>query len=63
MILIGLFLSVGGLMKSNFVIYRILAARSRILWGEGDDVHNFYDVGGALVILFGILFAAGLFDK
>jgi uncharacterized membrane protein len=55
---IGLFLFVSGTMKSQFLIYRLLVARSKILWGA--RVHGFYQVAGILVIAFGILFAFGV---
>ena len=55
---LGLFLFVSGTMKSQFAVYRLLVARSRILWGE--RVHGFYQVAGVLVIAFGILFAVGV---
>jgi len=52
---VGLFLFISGTMKSQFVLYRILVARSKILWGE--RVHGFYQFAGILVVTFGILFA------
>ena len=55
---IGLFLFVPGIVKSQFIIYRLLVARSKILWG--DRVHGFYQVAGILVVAFGILFAVGV---
>jgi len=61
MIAIGAFLSISGFLKSEFTIYKILAARSKILWG--DKVHVFYAVVGILVAIVGILFAAGIFKK
>jgi len=51
----GLFLFVSGTLKSQFIVYRLLVARSKILWGE--RVHGFHQVAGILVIAFGILFA------
>jgi len=51
----GLFMLVCGRLKSEFIIYRLLAARSRILWGE--NVHLFYQVAGAVVTVVGILVA------
>lgn len=57
MVLAGLFLLVCGRMRSNVLIYRLLVARSRILWGE--NVHRFHQVAGAMVIGFGILIALG----
>ena len=51
----GLFMLVCGRLKSEFIIYRLLVARSKILWG--DNVHFFYQVAGAAVIVVGILVA------
>ena len=39
--------------KSEFIIDRLMVARSRILWGEGDAVHRFYQVSG--IIILGVL--------
>ena len=41
--------------ESDFGLYRLLAARSRILWG--DRVHGFYQIAGALMILAGVAIA------
>ncbi len=57
-IMAGLFMLISGLMKSNFVIYRILVARSKILWGE--NVHRFYQISGAIVIVVGVLMTIGI---
>jgi len=46
-----------GYRKSEFVIYRLLVARSKILWVE--KVHGFYQVAGIMVIIFGVLLALG----
>ncbi len=53
----GLFLLVCGTRRSEFVIYRLLMARSRILWGE--QLHRFHQVAGAMVIVFGLLMILG----
>ena len=42
--------------RSEFVVYRLLVARSRLLWG--DRVHSFYLVAGGLMIVAGVLIAA-----
>lgn len=55
---IGLFMLVCGTVKSEFIIYRLMAARSRILWG--DAVHRFHQVSGLIVMILGILWAAGV---
>ena len=53
----GLFMLVCGSLKSKFIIYRLMVARSKILWGE--NVHHFYQITGAIVIVFGALVALG----
>ena len=55
---VGLFLFVSGITKSEFIGYRLLVARSKILWGE--RVHGFYQVAGLLVVIFGVLVATGV---
>lgn len=55
---VGLFMFVSGTTKSDFIVYRLLVARSKILWGE--RVHSFYQAVGVIVVIFGVLFAAGL---
>jgi len=57
---IGLLMLVAGTAKSNFIVYRLMVARSRILWGEGDAVHHFYQVSGLIVMILGVLWATGL---
>lgn len=47
-----------GSTESPFAVYRLLAARSRILWG--DRVHRFYQVVGAVLVVAGLLWAAGV---
>lgn len=56
---VGLFMLVCGTLKSEFIIYRLMVARSRILWGQGDAVHRFYQVCGLIIVL-GALFALRL---
>tara|TARA_R110002073_G_scaffold324568_3_gene502624 strand:+ start:9369 stop:9662 length:294 start_codon:yes stop_codon:yes gene_type:complete len=43
----GLFMLVCGRRKSDFVVYRLMAVRSKILWGE--NVHRFYQIVGVIV--------------
>ena len=57
---IGLFLLVSGTIKSEFVVYKLLVARSRLLWGEGDAVHYFYQASGLILVVLGGLWAAGI---
>jgi len=61
MIFIGVLLSIGGFSKSEFIIYKILVARSKILWG--DKVHTFYSIIGILISIMGILLAIGVFKR
>ena len=56
-ILAGLFLLVCGRLKSDFFIYRLMVARSRILWG--DNTHRFHQIVGAIVIAVGVLVGIG----
>ncbi|WP_442505885.1 hypothetical protein SH528x_004698 [Novipirellula sp. SH528] len=57
----GLFMLVCGLRKSDFIVYRLMAARSKILWGE--KVHRFYQIVGVIVIVFGALVALRFIGK
>ena len=52
---IGTLFFVWGRARSEFVVYRLLAARSRILWG--DRVHGFYQVVGVILIVVGVVLA------
>jgi len=56
-VLAGLFLLVCGRLKSDFFIYRLIVARSKILWG--DNTHRFHQIAGAIVIVVGVLVAVG----
>ena len=61
LVLVGMYLFVCGRRKSKGTIYGLLVARARILWG--DKVHAFFQIAGAMVILFGISVASGLFQR
>lgn len=54
---VGALFIVWGRTRSDFVVYRLLVARSRILWDEGDQVHGFYQVAGAIMIIVGAVIA------
>lgn len=54
---VGVLFIVWGRTRSDFVVYRLLVARSRILWGEGDQVHGFYQVVGVILIIVGAIIA------
>ena len=53
----GLFMLLCASLKSEFIIYRLLVARSKILWGE--KVYRFHQITGAIVIIFGALVILG----
>jgi hypothetical protein len=57
MVAAGLFLLVCGTLRSEFIIYRLLVARSKMLWGE--YTHRFHQVAGAIIIVLGVLWALG----
>lgn len=59
-IIAGLFMLISSLMKSDFIIYRILVARSKI-WGK--NVHRFYQITGAIIIVLGVLMIIGIIGK
>lgn len=61
--LVGLFLLLSGLSRSNFIVYRLFVARSKVLWKSEEKVHKFYQVVGILIILFGILVAFEIIKK
>jgi len=54
-IMAGLLMLTCGSLKSEFIIYRLMVARSKLLWGE--NVHLFYQIAGLIVIVFGVLVA------
>ncbi len=60
MVAAGLFMLVCGTVKSKFIIYRLMVARSRMFWGEGDAVHRFYQISGLIVTVLGVLWASGV---
>lgn len=53
--MVGALFITWGRAQSDFVVYRLLVARSRILWG--DSVHGFYQVVGVILIVVGIAVA------
>ena len=58
MALVGSFLLVSATLRTDFVVYRLLVARSRLLWR--DRVHLFHQVVGAILIVLGLLWASGV---
>lgn len=58
MLVIGLALFIGAFKKSEFILYRLLHARSRLLWG--DHAHTFLMVSGLLIMGLSTLFFLGI---
>lgn len=58
MVLIGLFLLVSALKKSEFIIYKLFVARAKLLWG--DNVHSFLLVVGVILMGLSSLFFFGI---
>ncbi|BCR35921.1 MAG: hypothetical protein RBQ97_07495 [Acholeplasma sp.] len=58
MALIGLFLLVSALKKSEFIIYKLFVARAKLLWG--DNVHSFFIVVGVILMGLSSLFFFGI---
>lgn len=58
MVLIGLYMLISGTKKSEFVVYKILVAKTEKLWGK--NVHKFYQIVGLIIIIFGILMTTGV---
>ena len=56
-VLVGLFLLISSSKKSDFIVYRLIVARSKILWG--DKTYRFHQIVGASVVVFGVLVAVG----
>ena len=57
-IIIGLFMLISSAMKSEFIIYKLLVARAKVLWGK--NAHNFLMISGILIIIVGILMIIGI---
>jgi CheY-specific phosphatase CheX len=57
LVVVGLFLLISGSLKSEFIIYRLLVARSKLLWGE--HTHRFHQIAGVMVTIFGIFVTIG----
>jgi len=57
MVAAGLFMLVCGSIESKFIVYRLLVARSGILWGE--HAHRLCQISGATVMVAGALVALG----
>ena len=47
MMLIGLYIFISALLKSEFIVYRLFHARAKIMWGE--NAHTFLMVSGLII--------------
>lgn len=54
MLLIGFFLFISSLFKSNFIIYRLFLERSKVLWGN--HAYTFLLVVGLVIMGFSSTF-------
>ena len=54
MLLIGIFLFISAIKKSNFILYKVFVARSKILWGK--NVHIFLMLSGIVIMVLSLLF-------
>jgi len=61
MLLIGLILFGSSIRKSEFIIYKLLVARSKILWGE--NVHTFFIVVSIVIMGLSSLFFLNIWGK
>ena len=55
---IGALLAYWATTRSRIAVYRLLEARSRIIWG--DRVHRFHQAIGVVLIVLGLLWAFGV---
>jgi len=55
---VGVLLASWGTTRSDSALYRLLVARSRLLWGE--QVHRFHQAAGAILAVLGTLWAFGV---
>ena len=61
MILIGMFMLICATRKSETFIYRMLVARSKMIWGN--RVHRFHQISGILIIVWALLYMLGIFEQ
>jgi len=59
MVFIGIFFIVSAFMETEFIVYRIMTSRSKLLWKH--NVHHFYKVVGIILVVLGFLFIFDVF--
>lgn len=55
---IGFLMFLGATLRTEFVLYRLLEARARLLWK--DQAHRFLQASGLIVFALGVLWATGV---
>jgi len=58
MAFMGLFMFVSAMRKSNFVLYRLMYSRVKLLWG--DYAHTFLAISGLIITGLSALFFFGI---
>jgi len=61
MLLIGLYIFISAIMKSEFIVYRLFHARAKMLWG--DSAHSFLMVVGIIIAGFSAMFFLNIWAK
>ena len=54
MMLIGLYIFISALLKSEFIVYKLFHARAKMMWGE--NAHAFLMASGLVIASLSILF-------
>jgi len=61
MLLIGLYIFISAIMKSEFIVYRLFHARAKMLWG--DSAHSFLMVVGIKIAGLSAMFFLNIWGK
>jgi len=60
-IIIGLLILIGSIKKSEFILFKLIVARAKILWGN--SVYLFLMISGIFVMIFGVLMFFGVLNS
>jgi hypothetical protein len=58
MLLMGLYIFISAILKSEFIIYRLFHARAKMLWG--DNAHSFLMIVGLIIAGLSSMFFLGM---
>lgn len=58
MLIIGLLIFLGSIVKSEFILYKLLHARAKIMWGE--NAHIFLMISGLIIAGLSSMFFLGI---